>query len=166
MAEGSVPEGPVSEGPVSEGPVSEGPAPEGQAVRPGSGWPGDPATAATPVAHNAADVRALAASAGSLAEVAARESLDLIARTAVSHVEAGADAVCPSDMMDGRVGAIRAELPETPIVAGIWREGDAVTSDAELKTSLGADVVVTSLRAAVEAASGAGLKTRDHDLSS
>jgi porphobilinogen synthase len=44
-------------------------------------------------------------------------SLDLIARTAVSHVEAGADAVCPSDMMDGRVGAIRAELPETPIVA-------------------------------------------------
>jgi porphobilinogen synthase len=44
-------------------------------------------------------------------------SLELIARTAVSHVEAGADAVCPSDMMDGRVGAIRAELPETPIIA-------------------------------------------------
>ena len=38
-------------------------------------------------------------------------------RTAVSHVEAGADAVCPSDMMDGRVGAIRAELPDTPIVS-------------------------------------------------
>src|SRR6186997_1700681 len=44
-------------------------------------------------------------------------SLELIARTAVSHVEAGADAICPSDMMDGRVAAIRAELPETPIVA-------------------------------------------------
>ena len=44
-------------------------------------------------------------------------SLHLIARTAVSHVEAGADAVCPSDMMDGRVGAIRAELPDTPIIA-------------------------------------------------
>jgi porphobilinogen synthase len=44
-------------------------------------------------------------------------SLELIARTAVSQVEAGADAVCPSDMMDGRVGAIRAELPETPIIA-------------------------------------------------
>ena len=44
-------------------------------------------------------------------------SLELIARTAVSHVDAGADAVCPSDMMDGRVGAIRAELPDTPIVA-------------------------------------------------
>jgi porphobilinogen synthase len=44
-------------------------------------------------------------------------TVELIARTAVSHVEAGADAVCPSDMMDGRVAAIRAELPETPIVA-------------------------------------------------
>jgi porphobilinogen synthase len=50
-------------------------------------------------------------------EVLNDESLELIARTAVSHVEAGADAVCPSDMMDGRVGAIREELPETPIVA-------------------------------------------------
>ena len=50
-------------------------------------------------------------------EVANDESLELIARTSVSHVEAGADAVCPSDMMDGRVGAIREQLPETPIVA-------------------------------------------------
>jgi porphobilinogen synthase len=44
-------------------------------------------------------------------------SLDLLARTAVSHAEAGADAVCPSDMMDGRIAAVRAELPQTPIVA-------------------------------------------------
>jgi porphobilinogen synthase len=44
-------------------------------------------------------------------------TLDVLARTAVSHVEAGADAVCPSDMMDGRVAAIREALPETPIVA-------------------------------------------------
>jgi porphobilinogen synthase len=44
-------------------------------------------------------------------------SLELIARTAISHVEAGADVVCPSDMMDGRVGAIRDALPQTPIVA-------------------------------------------------
>jgi porphobilinogen synthase len=44
-------------------------------------------------------------------------TLDLLARTAVSHVEAGADAVCPSDMMDGRVAAIREALPDTPIVA-------------------------------------------------
>jgi porphobilinogen synthase len=44
-------------------------------------------------------------------------SVELIARTASSHVEAGADVVCPSDMMDGRVGAIREQLPETPIIA-------------------------------------------------
>ena len=44
-------------------------------------------------------------------------SLELIACTAVSHVDAGADAVCPSDMMDGRVAAIRELLPQTPIVA-------------------------------------------------
>jgi porphobilinogen synthase len=50
-------------------------------------------------------------------EVANDASLELIARTAVSHVEAGADAVCPSDMMDGRVAAIREQLPHTPIVA-------------------------------------------------
>jgi porphobilinogen synthase len=50
-------------------------------------------------------------------EIANDESLDLIARTAVSHVEAGADAVAPSDMMDGRVAAIRELLPETPILA-------------------------------------------------
>src|SRR6478735_997461 len=36
-------------------------------------------------------------------------TLEVIARTAVSHVEAGADVVAPSDMMDGRVAAIRAE---------------------------------------------------------
>jgi porphobilinogen synthase len=44
-------------------------------------------------------------------------SLELIARTAASHVEAGADVVCPSDMMDGRVGAVRETLPQTPIVS-------------------------------------------------
>ena len=49
--------------------------------------------------------------------VANDETLELLARTAVSHVEAGADAVCPSDMMDGRVGAIRQALPGTPIVS-------------------------------------------------
>ena len=50
-------------------------------------------------------------------EVANDETLELLARTAASHVEAGADAVAPSDMMDGRVAAIRARLPQTPIVA-------------------------------------------------
>jgi len=37
-------------------------------------------------------------------------TLDLLAREAVSHVQAGADVVAPSDMMDGRVGAIRRAL--------------------------------------------------------
>jgi porphobilinogen synthase len=37
-------------------------------------------------------------------------SLELIARTAVSQAEAGADIIAPSDMLDGRVGAIRAAL--------------------------------------------------------
>jgi len=40
-------------------------------------------------------------------------SLELLARTAVSHAEAGADTVCPSDMMDGRVGAIRSALDDS-----------------------------------------------------
>ena len=50
-------------------------------------------------------------------EVVNDESLELIVRTAASHVEAGADAVAPSDMMDGRVGAIRELLPDTPILS-------------------------------------------------
>ena len=50
------------------------------------------------------------------------QSLELLARTALSHAEAGADMVAPSDMMDGRVGAIRAQLDgdgftNTPIMA-------------------------------------------------
>jgi porphobilinogen synthase len=49
-------------------------------------------------------------------------TLELLARTAVSHADAGADMVAPSDMMDGRVGAIREALDEssygdTPIMA-------------------------------------------------
>src|SRR3954447_24100351 len=45
-------------------------------------------------------------------EVHNDQSLELLARTAVSHVEAGADVVAPSDMMDGRVHAIREALDE------------------------------------------------------
>ncbi|OLE02625.1 MAG: delta-aminolevulinic acid dehydratase [Ktedonobacter sp. 13_1_20CM_4_53_11] len=49
-------------------------------------------------------------------------SLELLARMALTHAEAGADLVAPSDMMDGRVGAIRHMLDEqgfnqTPIMA-------------------------------------------------
>jgi len=39
-------------------------------------------------------------------------TLDLLAQTAVSHAQAGADMVAPSDMMDGRVGAIRKALDQ------------------------------------------------------
>ena len=49
-------------------------------------------------------------------------TLEVLARTAVSHARAGADMVAPSDMMDGRVAAIRAALDEngfvnTPVMA-------------------------------------------------
>jgi len=49
-------------------------------------------------------------------------TLDLLARTAVSHARAGADMVAPSDMMDGRVGALREALDDnrfenTPIMS-------------------------------------------------
>jgi porphobilinogen synthase len=49
-------------------------------------------------------------------------TVELLAKTAISHAEAGADAVAPSDMMDGRVGSIRFQLDEeghagVPIVA-------------------------------------------------
>jgi porphobilinogen synthase len=46
-------------------------------------------------------------------EVQNDATLELLCRVAVSHAQAGADIVAPSDMMDGRVGAIRAALDET-----------------------------------------------------
>ena len=55
-------------------------------------------------------------------DVANDETLKWLAKTAVSHAEAGADIVAPSDMMDGRVGAIRSALDakgfsKTPILS-------------------------------------------------
>jgi porphobilinogen synthase len=49
-------------------------------------------------------------------------TIELLAKTAISHADAGADAVAPSDMMDGRVGAIRTQLDDeghsdVPIIA-------------------------------------------------
>ncbi len=49
-------------------------------------------------------------------------TLDLLAKMSLSHAEAGADIIAPSDMMDGRIGAIRAALDDggfenTPIMA-------------------------------------------------
>jgi porphobilinogen synthase len=45
-------------------------------------------------------------------EIANDETVSLLVRTALSHAEAGADIIAPSDMMDGRVGAIRQALDE------------------------------------------------------
>ncbi|HEY8000367.1 MAG TPA: porphobilinogen synthase [Solirubrobacterales bacterium] len=49
-------------------------------------------------------------------------TIELLAKTAISHAEAGADVVAPSDMMDGRIGMIRHQLdeeghPDTAIIA-------------------------------------------------
>jgi porphobilinogen synthase len=49
-------------------------------------------------------------------------TLELLAKTAISHADAGADVVAPSDMMDGRVGTLRHQLdeeghPRVPILA-------------------------------------------------
>jgi porphobilinogen synthase len=49
-------------------------------------------------------------------------TVELLAKTAISHAEAGADAVAPSDMMDGRIGSIRYQLDEeghagVPVIA-------------------------------------------------
>jgi len=66
----------VTDRPVPETPAPGTPAPRTPiGVPPGSGWPEDPATPETPVATDAAHVRVLAATAGSLAELAARESV-------------------------------------------------------------------------------------------
>ena len=59
---------------------------------------------------------------GDHARVANDPSVELLARTAVSHARAGADIVAPSDMMDGRIGAIRRALDtagftDTPILS-------------------------------------------------
>jgi len=58
------------------------------------------------------------------------ETLPLLARAAVAHAEAGADIVAPSDMMDGRVAAIRSALDETgfgstPIMAYAAKQASA-----------------------------------------
>ncbi|MDR3175232.1 MAG: porphobilinogen synthase [Desulfovibrio sp.] len=59
---------------------------------------------------------------GASGEVLNDESLELLARAALSHAEAGADMIAPSDMMDGRIAFIRNALDEngftsTPIMA-------------------------------------------------
>ncbi len=70
--------GPVAGDPVAGRGVAAdaaGPAGPSGPVPPGTGWPEDPATRATPVADSPAGVRALAGTAGTLAELAARQSV-------------------------------------------------------------------------------------------
>ncbi len=77
-------------------------------------------------------------------------TLELLARTAVSQAEAGADVVAPSDMMDGRVGALRAALDdhglaETPIMAYSAKYASAFYGpfrEAKLDADEGADVLM------------------------
>ncbi len=75
---GGTPGGPtgVSGGAAGAGGEPDPPAgAEGAAVPPGSGWPDDPATKATPVAHDGGEVSELARSAATMAELAARQSV-------------------------------------------------------------------------------------------
>ncbi len=80
------------------------------------------------VANGTSVGAAIAAAAGTVVmsgedyEILNDPTLELLARTAVSQVRAGMDIIAPSDMMDGRVNAIRAALDEagyqnTPILA-------------------------------------------------
>jgi uracil-DNA glycosylase family 4 len=73
-----MPGSPVDLGsPVDPGsPVEPGsPVDPGSPVEPGTGWPDDPATSRTPVARSTSDVRELAATAGTLDELVARQSV-------------------------------------------------------------------------------------------
>ena len=78
------------------------------------------------------------------------QTLEVLAKTALSHVQAGADMVAPSDMMDGRVGKIRAILDEngfsnTPIMSYSVKYASAFYGpfrDAELDIQEGADILM------------------------
>jgi len=102
-----------------------------------------------------------------------------VAATRVPHAAVGRERIVQFDLTDVAVVAVssvalegapahlrylvrrlRGRLPKTPIVAGIWREGDAFLTNAELQKTVGADAFVTSLRAAVDAAMPAPLPDR------
>ena len=69
-------------------------------------------------------------------------TLELLARVAVSHAEAGADMVAPSDMMDGRVGAIRNALDAKNLPYHVDRQNRVEVAAARLDE---ANVVVSKL---------------------
>ena len=58
-------------------------------------------------------------------------TLELLAKTALSHAEAGADMVAPSDMMDGRVAAIREKYPRVPIMASGGKTPETIRATIE-----------------------------------
>ena len=55
---------------------------------------------------------------------------------------------------------LRGRMPGTPIVAGLWRQDDALVADPGFQKTVGADVIVTSLRAALDAATPAAVPDR------
>jgi porphobilinogen synthase len=70
----------------------------------------------TPIRHGGKKLVHAESEFGAPVKILNDPTLKLLARAAVSHAEAGADIVAPSDMMDGRVLAIRAELDRTGFV--------------------------------------------------
>ena len=76
----------------------------------------------TPVRRDGEKIQRAEPALGAPTKILNDPSLKLLARTAASHAEAGADLIAPSDMMDGRVRAIRGQLDadgftETPIMS-------------------------------------------------
>ena len=76
----------------------------------------------TPIRRDAGKPKHAGSETGAPVKILNDPSLKLLARAAASHAEAGADIVAPSDMMDGRVRAIRTELDragfaDTPIMS-------------------------------------------------
>ena len=67
----------------------------------------------TPIRHGGGKLAHAESEFGAPVKILNDPSLKLLARAAASHAEAGADIVAPSDMMDGRVRAIRTELDRT-----------------------------------------------------
>jgi len=80
-------------------------------------------------------------------------TLDLLARTALSHAEAGADMVAPSDMMDGRVGAIRERLDENGF-SHVRAFTVHFVMPPILRRNLGTDVPIRWIQPTVEKPSG------------
>ena len=146
--------------------------------------PGTAGRAVVPHSRPSAGVVACVAGRGPLDEAASAMLAQLlqqrgVAATRVPYAAVGRERIAQFDLTDVAVVAVssvalegapahlrylvrrlRGRLPKTPIVAGIWREGDALLTNAELQKTVGADAFVTSLRAAVDAVMPAPLPYR------